>query len=261
MKRTKEYRGRRFQANAIIAAADEFRQLGETEGKMGLGPLSVDCPEEKWGFDSEQEFFTEYRRGLFDDAWYSIYGKSLEHGLQVWSSGTFTQVEITHPTRASIDQVFEVFERHLPMAETRVKRPTPVTVFIAHGHSLMWRDLKDHLHEQHGYAVEAYETGARAGHTVRDILADMLKASTFAVIVMSGEDETSDGGLRTRQNVVHEAGLFQGRLGFSRCIAVVEEGVEAFSNIDGVHQLRFPKGRIKETFGDILATLHREFPK
>lgn len=56
-----------------------------------------------------------------------------------------------------------------------------------------------------------------------------------------------------------ELGLFQGKLGFARAVVLLEEGTEEFSNIHGIHQIRFAKGRIKETFGDILATLRREF--
>jgi predicted nucleotide-binding protein len=115
------------------------------------------------------------------------------------------------------------------------------------------------LHEKHGFGVEAYEIGARAGHAVRDILEEMLSKSAFALLVMTAEDETSDGRVRARQNVVHEAGLFQGRLGFSRAIVLLEQGTEEFSNIHGLEQIRFTKGNIKETFGDVLATLRREF--
>jgi len=75
---------------------------------------------------------------------------------------------------------------------------------------------------------------------------------------MTGEDETKDGNLRARQNVVHESGLFQGRLGFSRAIILLEEGTEEFSNIAGLQQIRFSKGKIKESFGDVLAVLKRE---
>ena len=70
--------------------------------------------------------------------------------------------------------------------------------------------------------------------------------------------EAKDGTLRARQNVVHEAGLFQGKLGFSRAIILLEEGTEEFSNIHGLHQIRFGKGNIKESFGDVLAVLKRE---
>lgn len=55
-------------------------------------------------------------------------------------------------------------------------------------------------------------------------------------------------GARARQNVVHEAGLFQGRLGFNRAIAVVDNGVEVFSNLDGVQQIRYDKGNVKSTW-------------
>jgi predicted nucleotide-binding protein len=115
------------------------------------------------------------------------------------------------------------------------------------------------LRDQHGYEVEAYEVGARAGHAVRDVLQDMLTNSSFALLVMTGEDETAEGQLRARQNVVHEIGLFQGKLGFGRAIVLLEEGVEPFSNIQGINQIRFTKDNIRETYGDVLATLRREF--
>lgn len=47
----------------------------------------------------------------------------------------------------------------------QLKKNKPV-VFIGHGGSPRWRNLKDHLSDNHGYKIEAYETGARAGHTI-----------------------------------------------------------------------------------------------
>ena len=76
---------------------------------------------------------------------------------------------------------------------------------------------------------------------------------------MTGEDTQNDGTLRARQNVVHETGLFQGRLGFSRGIVLLESGAEEFSNLYGIQQIRFAKGSIRETFGDVLANIKREF--
>ena len=37
-----------------------------------------------------------------------------------------------------------------------------------------------------------------------------------------GEDEHKDGSVHPRENVIHEAGLFQGRLGFPRAIVLLE---------------------------------------
>ena len=67
--------------------------------------------------------------------------------------------------------------------------------------------------------------------------------------------------LLARPNVIHELGLFQGKLGFQRAIILLEDGVQEFSNILGVNQLRFTRGTISGTFGDILATIRREFGK
>jgi predicted nucleotide-binding protein len=158
-----------------------------------------------------------------------------------------------------IEKVFDVFERNLIASKLPAPALPSPQIFIGHGRSLPWRDLKDHLTDKHGYSVTAYEVGARAGHTIRDILDDMLTESSFALLVMTGEDETITGDLRSRQNVVHELGLFQGKLGFSRAIAIAEKEVELFSNIDGVQQLRFSAGNIAEVYGDVLATLRREF--
>ena len=110
----------------------------------------------------------------------------------------------------------------------------------------------------HGYTVIAYEIGARAGHAIRDILKSMIAHSSFAVLVMTAEDKDPDDNFHARPNVIHELGLFQGYLGFDRAIALLEEGTQEFSNIHGMHQLRYDRGRIKETFGDVLATIRRE---
>jgi predicted nucleotide-binding protein len=133
-----------------------------------------------------------------------------------------------------------------------------VRIFIGHGRSKACEELKSHLQDKHGYKVEAFESGERAGHAVCDILEDMLNCSSLAFLVLTGEDETADGGIRARQNVIHETGLFQGRLGFSRAIVLLEEGVETFSNNHGIQYISFARGAIRSTFGDVLAVIKRE---
>ena len=75
---------------------------------------------------------------------------------------------------------------------------------------------------------------------------------------MTAEDERADGALQARMNVVHEAGLFQGRLGFGSAIVMLEEGCESFSNIEGLGQIRFPKGNISASFEEVRRVLERE---
>lgn len=227
--------------------------------------LLLQVGKDKWTYDSIEQFLADYPRQT-GYAFANISRDKLK--LVVHFQNSITRIEVEAPTHGPINATFAVFERavddcKLPPLQQQLKPPPPIkpppVVFVGHGQSALWRDLKDHLSEKHGYRVEAYEVGARAGHTIRDILADMLGKSSFACLVLTAEDEMADGTMRARQNVIHETGLFQGRLGFSRAIILLEEGAEEFSNIHGIQQIRFAKGNIKETFGEVLATLRREF--
>ena len=118
-------------------------------------------------------------------------------------------IDVELPTRGEIEAVFGVFERHLPDSMVPTAR-RPIKIFVGHGHSRQWRDLKDHLREQHGFEVIAYEIGPRAGRTVKEVLDELLTRSSFALLVLTGEDEDAAGQLHARENVIHEVGLFQG---------------------------------------------------
>lgn len=86
----------------------------------------------------------------------------------------------------------------------------------------------------------------------------MLDSAAIAFVVMTAEDEQADGTIRARENVVHEAGLFQGRLGFTRAILLLEDGCGEFGNIHGLGQIRFPRGRIELAFDEVRRVLERE---
>lgn len=262
MKKSKRYKLTRFTPDVIREAREVFRRTIRADKSRHATSLSAVVDDARWSYDSEDEFFADYRR-TYGNADYEEFYYEGPIVFNLSASESATTVSIQAETRAEIEAVFDVFERHaaaclLPSPPEPV--PSAPRVFIGHGHSHLWRDLKDHLHDKHGYAIEAYEIGARAGHSVRDILERLLEESSFAILVMTAEDATAEGGARARQNVVHETGLFQGKLGFHRAIVLVEEGTEIFSNLDGVDQIRFDRGRIKETFGEVLATLRREFP-
>ncbi len=220
---------------------------------------------ETWSPDNLEEFLAELDSDPKPSQW--TVRHSWGYGKYVASVrflGWSTKVEVSAPTKPEIQRILNIFNEaasssKLPESEEPEWRPPRPVVFIGHGRSTDWRKIKDHLQDQHGYKVEAYEVGARAGHGIRDVLSSMLAASSFALLVMSAEDEGEGELKRARQNVVHEAGLFQGQLGFHRAIAVVESGVEVFSNLSGIEQIRYSSGYVETTFGPILATLRREF--
>jgi predicted nucleotide-binding protein len=251
-----------FKPEIIKDALGKFETHFPAESNKEAESYRSITVEQRWmTYDSDEEFFSDYRRG-FNRAHYTKDYE--EYGLDIIADEEETSVEVWAKTRPEIESVFEQFESHVP--ESRLPEPEPIeaptlspVIFIGHGHSEQWVKLKDHLHEQHGYKVTAYEVGARAGHSIRDVLEKMLTESSFAILVMTAEDKDADGHFRARQNVIHELGLFQGRLGFSRAIAVIEQDVESLSNMSGIQEIRYAKGNIKETFGDVLAALRNEF--
>lgn len=131
-------------------------------------------------------------------------------------------------------------------------------IFIGHGHSHVWWELKDFLKNTLSLAVDEFNRVPVAGVSNTDRLNKMLDSAIFAFLVMTGEDEQPSGELRPRENVVHEAGLFQGHLGFERAIVLLEEGCEKFSNNAGLGHINFPKGNIRAAFQDIREVLERE---
>jgi len=255
MNKTKYYPNSRFSAQVLQEAYDHYVScLPKKHKESKPQEMSVKSGDESWSFDSREEFFAEVPKAES----YSLDHIAGKRRLRIVCDSRWTLVLVQFPGRRKIESVFAVFEKHAEDSKV-VSSAQPISVFIGHGHDKQWRDLKDHLHEQHGFQVRAYEVGPRAGLSVKEVLQELLQDSSFALLVLTGEDAHHDGELHARENVVHEIGLFQGRLGFSRAIALVEDGVKEFSNILGLNQIRFSNGNIRETFGDVVATIRREF--
>ncbi len=261
MEKRKTYERTKFKQQVLrraISACDN----ATAEGQVSYFLHRIHNGSESWTFDEIDEFFSSYSSDGVHEAILTYNRRennSSSLDFDVFFVGGNTVVSVKATSRAKIENVFSVFEEaggeELIIRER--SRPKPA-IFIGHGHNRQWELLKAHLQDKHSLNIIAYETGARAGHAIRDVLDSMARESSLALLVLIGEDQTSEG-LRARQNVIHECGLFQGRLGFDRAILLVEDGVELASNFDGIQQLRFEKGRIAETFGDVLATIRREF--
>ena len=148
---------------------------------------------------------------------------------------------------------------HLQRTAKRAQKSSVGTnVFIGHGRSKLWRELKDFVEDRLKLPVDEFNSIPVAGISTTARLSELREAAVFAFLIMTAEDEQADGKMRARENVVHEVGLFQGRLGFSRAIVLLEDGCEEFSNIHGLGQIRFPKGNLAAKFEEIRAVLERE---
>jgi DNA-binding response OmpR family regulator len=122
-------------------------------------------------------------------------------------------------------------------------------IFISHGHNeLLKLKLKDFVENRLKRRAVVLAEQTSAGMTVVEKLERVSLECSSAIILMTGDDELRDGGVRARQNVIHELGFFQGRYGRDKVILLVEEGVELFSNISGIIYIRFDPNNFGATF-------------
>lgn len=149
---------------------------------------------------------------------------------------------------------------HLSRLENRKRKSSLVgtNVFVGHGRSLLWRSLKDFVEGRLHLPVDEFNRVPAAGITNIARLSEMLDSAAIAFVVLTAEDEMKDGKHQARMNVIHEVGLFQGRLGFTKAVVMLEEGCEEFSNIQGLGQIRFPAGNIEAAFEEVRRVLERE---
>jgi hypothetical protein len=180
-----------------------------------------------------------------------------------FNTGKSRAVSLLESIISEVDQFYDVPSGDATLISGESgKRPQNVRtegpIFIGHGQSSVWKDLKDLLVDRLGLQYEEFNREPAAGVSTKERLLEILDRCCFAFLVMTAEDEAPDGTKRARQNVIHEAGLFQGRYGFERAIILWEEGCQEFSNIHGLGQIRFPKGSIKAQSEEIRRVLERE---
>jgi len=266
MEKTVEYPNTKFSPEIIMKGLKELQKyIDEKDLKKPGMHFSVWKSKERWDHDNESEFFADYRK---DDVylgrfkyWYSNEALGVS-----FDSNNISEVSVTSKSRQIIESVFQIFDDAAPLSKYpkltsthEIPWESKVNIFIGHGQKDIWRDLKDHLQDKHKFMVNFYEMGTQTGHNIKDILQKMRLQSNFAILVFTGENMDSEGKLHARENVIHELGLFQGALGFNKTIILLEEGVQKFSNIEGFQYISFPKGKIETTYGEILATIRREF--
>jgi predicted nucleotide-binding protein len=170
----------------------------------------------------------------------------------------YSPFEVTELLAIEVENALKHVKRQLLRNISAEKSTERTKVFIGHGNSPQWRELKDFISDELGLVYDEFNRVPIAGVTNKERLTQMLDQATVALILMTGEDETKDGVVQARQNVIHEVGLFQGRLGFTKAIVLVEDGCQEFSNIEGLGQIRYPKGQISAKFNEIRKTLVRE---
>lgn len=266
-----------FPESVVKEALEALSSAVKEETRIQWSQLSTRTNNVTWSYDNDDEFFVDYGESIgYGYLRASIYASVKTSGNTYLPSadmaisaypGTYTTVTVTAPQRATLLRPFAIFrawaDRNPPPAPfmpdpPQLPPPPPLKIFIGHGRSHDWRDLKDALHDHHGFDVEAFETKPRAGYTIPEVIESMAVGNALALLVLTPEDEQPDGTVRARESVVHEVGYFQGRLGSKRSILLMKDGVNEFSNVHGI--VHVPYNNIREVVGEVLAIIKREFP-
>lgn len=128
-------------------------------------------------------------------------------------------------------------------------------VFISHGTNPCWQELQNFLEVKLARPTIELAQRRNQGKTVIGKLAEAANCCSHAIVVMTGDDMTADGAARVRENVMHELGYFQGRLGHDRVILLREKGVSMPSNLGGIVYLPFSRDHIASVFDALKAEL------
>lgn len=220
---------KRAHAGLLKARAQRFIRDGKPTD-------DVDIPVELWWAEGGAALHQNWTTGDFD-TW-------IDQRIHLQTFGvTFRRSDI---------------ERLKPTQERQRMIATGKKIFIGHGHSLVWHQLKDFLQDRLHLTIDEFNRVPIAGVATPNRLEEMLDDAAFAFLILTAEDEHADEKLHARENVVHEAGLFQGRLGFRKAILLLEETCEKFSNIEGLGHIPFPPSKISAAFEEIRRVLERE---
>jgi predicted nucleotide-binding protein len=138
--------------------------------------------------------------------------------------------------------------------EARVKKRIrkAAKVWLIHGgRSAVWTQVGNFVANQLSLPCIEFNDSNAERIDIKGRVEAMAASSRIAIAVMTAEDQTAGGRVRARQNVVHEIGLAQGCLGFDRVIIMREEGVEDFSNMDGLVYVPFQSDNVHVALPDL----------
>lgn len=199
------------------------------------------------------EYFEQFQRLIGDlkESLPELYSDIPSRKTPITSGTDFDgrgYIEISHLSTLlrDIDYIFEV-RSNSRVGE--VIEENPQRIFISHGRSKDWHSVQAFIEKD--LKIETLELAQEPskGRSVLQKLIDESNKCSFAVIVMTGDDEIESGAPRARENVMHEIGFFQGKFGLENVCILYEEGTNIPSNIHGLVYVPFPKGYIDATFG------------
>ena len=160
-----------------------------------------------------------------------------------------------------LDKTSTIFEEKLMTMIDEAVATKRRRVFLSHGHNeLLLLRLKNFVATSLKLDSVVLKELPSRGLTVVEKLERASEKCSFAVILLTRDDEQHDGTLRARQNVVHELGFFQGKYGRQNVVLLAERGVELFTNISGILRVEFDPQHFDSCFEELRREMQPAFP-
>ena len=147
MKKTKKYKRVLFAAKVIRAASETLQREADPRQQHDRSQyFKVRVDDTEWQHETTEEFFADYNRAAGDAAYDEHIGG--DHALIVYTFDDSTTVSVKSTDRSRIESVFEVFEESVEESrlpdppDPPLLLPEKPAIFIGHGRSLLWRELK-----------------------------------------------------------------------------------------------------------------------
>lgn len=238
---------------STIIDAEKQADSGGVVSSEGRG-FVTDSNAVTWNFPREFAIPWDYFDDVSEGDFTLRAGYSSDFYVRLVTNAQQTSITLTAPLEhleAAAPAVSALLDEFVDPDKLSATRP-PFRVFIGHGGDRQWEAVKRFVESE--YEVSAFETHDRLGQQAYEVVERMIAEASVAVIVMTAADRWGDKK-RARQNVVHELGFAQGRLGARNTIILVEEGIELFSNVESIQQVRFAAGEIFTREDEVLAAL------
>lgn len=146
-----------------------------------------------------------------------------------------------------------------PRAEA-VSKPGGPGIALGHGKSALWRSFHEQIVADFPIPCHGFQQVPLPGLGTMAAMLEVLPRARFAILMLTCEDAAAEGELAAALNVVRLAGLFQGRLGFSKVLLLMEDGATVLPGVNDLPRLVFPVGNPSAIWPEARAILENELP-
>ena len=152
------------------------------------------------------------------------------------------------------------FMEQLSNSVWEIERKMNDKIFISYGHNeLLKLKLKEYIRSRLKREIIILDELPNNGLTIVEKLEKASAYCNYAIVLLTKDDQVKEGGMRARQNVIHEVGFFQGKYGRNKVLLLCEKGVDLFSNISGIMHIDFEADHFEAVYDSIRMEL--EFVK